>query len=288
MKIQTLLSVFIALLILVATATGIFYRTPGSPIEYITVRGEYAIFQGSGLYRFDPAYFALEAVVWDVINLFIGLPLFAAAIYLSQRNSLRGKLLLLGLLVYFVYVYLMFTTGVALNRMFLVYIAIFALSAVAFFLHLPGIDLTRLPAQVSARFPRRLFICFTFVLSAVLIILWTGRILQIIAIDRFPPDLAGVSTLESQALDLGMVVPLLISTGILLWRRSPWGYLLTGISLTHGFMMFISIPAWIVVPLLRDGKINLIEASPFLVVCLLGLALAVIFYGNLREAKGPC
>jgi hypothetical protein len=53
-------------------------------------------------------------------------------------------------------------------------------------------------------------------------------------------------------------------------------------------MMFISIPAWIVVPLLRDGKINPIEASPFLVVCLLGLALAVIFYGNLREAKGLC
>jgi hypothetical protein len=285
MKNYILLSGLIFLLVLVATATGIFYRTPGSPIEYTTVRGEHAIFQGNGLYRYDPAWFAREGIVWDTINLFIGLPLFAVAIYLSQRNSLRGRLLLMGLLVYFVYVYLMFMTGVALNHLFLVYVAIFALSGVAFFLNLSGIDVARLPAQISARFPRRVFIGFTFLLSAVLVFLWLGRIVPIMVTDRFPPDLAGVSTLESQGLDLGMVVPLLLSTGILLWRRSQWGYLLAGISLTHGFMMFISIPAWIVVPLIQDGKINLIEASPFLVVCLLGLVLAGMFYWNVQEEK---
>ncbi len=284
-KNYVLLSGLIFLLVLVATATGIFYRTPGSPFEYTTVRGERAIFQGSGLYRYDPAWFAREGVVWDVINLFIGLPLFAVAIYQSRRGSLRGRLLLGGLLFYFTYVYLMFTTGVAFNRLFLVYVAIFALSAVTFFLNLPGIHVEHLPAQASARFPRRIFIGFTFVMSAVLIFLWLGRIIPVMVADRFPPDLAGVSTLESQGLDLGMVVPLLLSTGILLWRRSPWEYLLAGISLTHGLMMFISIPAWIVVPLIQDGKMNPIEASPFLVVCLLGLVLTGLFYRNVQEEK---
>jgi len=89
MKNSTLLSGLIFLLVLVATTTGIFYQTPGSPIEYTTVRGEQAVFQGSGLYRYDPASFAREGVVWDVINLFIGLPLFALAIFLNQRNTLR-------------------------------------------------------------------------------------------------------------------------------------------------------------------------------------------------------
>ncbi len=285
MKNSIWLSGVVFLLVLVATATGIFYRTPGYPIEYMTVRGEQATFQGTGLYRYDPAWFALEGVVWDVINLFIGLPLFAVAIYTSQRNSLRGKVLLGGLLFYFVYVYLMFMTGVAFNRLFLVYVAIFASSAVAFFLNLAGIDVAHLPAQVSAHFPRRLFIGFTFVMSAVLIFLWLGRIIPIMIDDRFPAELAGVATPVSQALDLGMIVPLLLSTGILLWRRSPWGYLLTGISLTHGLMMFISIPAWIVVPLIQEGKINFVEASPFLVVCLLGLVLVGMFYRNVQEEK---
>jgi hypothetical protein len=283
MKNYVLFSAIIFLLVLIATATGVFYQTPGLPIEYTTVRGEQAIYQGTGLYRYDPAWFALEGVVWDVINLFIGLPLFALAIYLSQRNSVRGKLLLGGLLFYFFYVYIMFTTGVAFNQLFLVYVAIFALSAVAFFLNLSDIDIAYLPVQISKHFQHRLFIGFTFAMSAVLVFLWLGRIFPIMLTDQFPPDLAGVSTLESQGLDLGMVVPLALSAGILLVRRSPWGYLLAGITMTHGFMMFISIPAWIVVPLIQSGNINLLEATPFLVASILGLILAVMFYANVQE-----
>jgi hypothetical protein len=285
MRNNTPLLLLIAILILIATATGIFYHTPGAPVEYVTVRGEQATFRGSGLYRYDPAEFALEGVIWDAINLFFGLPLFGVAIYLSQRNSLRGRLLLSGLLFYFVYVYLMFSTGVAFNRLFLVYVAIFALSGVAFFLNLAQIDVARLPTQVSAGFPRRVFIGFTFLMSAVLIVLWSGRIWPIMVADKFPPNLAGATTLESQGLDLGMIVPLLISTGILLWQRSAWGYLLTGISMAHGLMMFISIPAWIVVPLIQDGTTNLFEAISFLMVSLIGMVLAGLFYCNVQPAS---
>jgi len=255
MKNNTLLHGLICLLVLVATTTGIFYQTPEPRIEYITVRGEQATFQGSGLYRFDPASVAREGVIWDVINLFIGLPLFAVAIFLSRRNSLRGRLLLGGLLFYFFYVYLMYATMIAFNRLFLVYVAIFALCSVAFVMNLQGIDVSRLPAQVSAQFPRRLFIGFALALSAALILLWLGRIIPIMATDRFPAELAGMTTLETQALDLGMIVPLALSTGILLWRRYAWGYLLAGISLTFGFMMCLTIPAWIAVPLIQEGKI---------------------------------
>jgi hypothetical protein len=285
MKNFTSLLILIALLILVATTAGIFYQTPGEPIEFVTVRGEQAMFQGSGIYRYDPAAFALEGVVWDVINLFIGLPLLALAIYLSQRNSLRGRLLLAGLLFYFFYVYLMATVGVAFNNLFLVYIVIFALSAVTFFLNLSNIDVAHLPTQISTRFPRRLFIGFVFTISAVLTILWLGRIFPIMRTGQFPPDVAGMTTLVSQGIDLGMVVPLALSAGILLGRRSPLGYLLAGITLTHGLMMFISIPAWIVVPLIREGKINLFKASPFLVLSLIGIVLTGLFYRNVQEAS---
>jgi len=283
MKSHILLSILIFLFVLVATSIGIYYQTPGAPIEYTTVRGEQAVTQGSGLYRYDPAWFAREGVVWDSINLFFGLPLFAGAIYLSQQDSLRGRLLLGGLLFYFFYVYLMATTGYAFNRLFLVYVAIFALSGVAFFLNLHGIDVARLPERVSSRFPRRLFIAFTFVMGFLLIFLWCGRILPNMAHDRLPPDVAGLNTLVSQGIDLGMVVPLMLATGIILWRRSPWGYLLAGVSLSYGLMMCITLPAFIAVPLIQDGKINLIEASPLLVLCLIGLVLSVIFFGNVRE-----
>jgi hypothetical protein len=62
------LSSLIAVLVLVAAA-GVFYQTPGAHISFVTVRGEHATYQGSGLYRYDPASVAREGVVWDVIDL---------------------------------------------------------------------------------------------------------------------------------------------------------------------------------------------------------------------------
>lgn len=122
-------------------------------------------------------------------------------------------------------------------------------------------------------------------MGALLIFLWLGRIIPIMVNDRFPPDMAEMTTLVSQGFDLGMVVPLLLSTGILLWRRSPWGYLLASISLSYWLLMCITLPTWIAVPLIQDGKINPIEAGPFLVLCLVGLILAGIFFRSIQEEK---
>jgi hypothetical protein len=215
-------------------------------------------------------------------------PLFAATIYVAHRDSLRGRLLLGGLLFYFFYAYLMYATMVALNPLFLVYVAIFALGGVGFFLNLQRIDVSRLPARVSPRFPRRVFTAYSIALSAMLVLLWSKLVASILMSGRFPPEMAGMNTLQTQALDLGLVVPLALSSGILLARRSPWGYLLTGIVVAFGLMMCITIPAWIAVPLVQQGRLNPIEAIPFLVLCLAGLCLAAWFYRSVDEAGfGP-
>jgi hypothetical protein len=121
------------------------------------VRGEEATLQGNGLYRYDPAFLAREAIIWDGINLLVGVPLLAAGILLTRRRSLRGRLLLAGLLSYFFYVYLMYATMMAFNELFLVYVAIFALCGVAFLLNLAQIEVRRLPTRLAASFPRRVF-----------------------------------------------------------------------------------------------------------------------------------
>ncbi len=248
------LSALIAVLVLVAAAAGVFSQTPGAHVSFVTVRGEHAIYQGSGLYRYDPASVAREGVVWDVIDLILALPLFAVAIVLSLRGSLRGRLGLCGMLFYFVYKYLMYAVMVAFNPLFLVYVAIFG---------------------------------FTLVMSAALIVLWLGRIIPYTLAGRFPDEFAGMSTLVTQAFDLGMVVPLLLATAILLWRHSAWGYFIAGISLTFGFIMSITLPAWIAVPLIQAGQLNLIEAAPFTLLCLVGLNVAGRFFWCVQEEQAP-
>ena len=271
------------MLLIVATAAGIFDRTSGLPIENETVRGERAVYQGSGLYRYDPAAVAREAIVWDKVDLFMTAPLFAALIVFTKRGSLRARLFLAGLLGYLFYRYLMFATMSALNEMFLVYVAIAALAPIAFVLNLSSLDVQRLPERVSARFPRALFIATAFLQGGALLILWPARVLSILKAGKFPAELAGMSTLETQAIDLALVVPLSISSGILLLRKSPWGYLLAAITLAFGFMMCVVIPAWILVPWVEKGSVNWVEAIPFLAISLLGLFLNVAFYRGLSD-----
>jgi len=278
------LSSLIAVLVLVAVSTSIFFHASGVPIHFVTVRGEHATYQGSGLYAYDPASVAREGIIWDVIDLCLALPLFLVALVFSFRGSLRARLGLCGLLFYFFYKYMQYATMLAFNQMFLVYVALFALSVVAFFLTLPGIEVARLPEHISARFSRRLFIGFALAMSAALLLLWVGgRIVPDTVASRFPDDIAGEATLVTQAFDLGIVVPLLLSTAILLWRRSAWGYLLASISLTFGFIMCVTLPAWIVVPLVQSGQINLVEAAPFALLCLVGLSLAWRFFWSVQE-----
>ncbi len=127
-------------------------------------------------------------------------------------------------------------------------------------------------------------------------LLWMRLIFSILGAGQFPSQFAGMVALQTQALDLGLVVPLMISTAILLWRRSSWGYLLAGVSVSFGLMMYIVLPAWIAVPLLRQGRIDLVEAVPFLAGSGVGLVLAWMFFRNvsalicrnLNVAPPPC
>jgi hypothetical protein len=276
----------LSLLIATATTTGIFSHTNDPDIQAQSIRHQAATYEGGGLYRYNPVYFAREGVVWDVVNLFIGLPLFVFASFLALRNSLRGRFLLGGMLAYFWYVYLGSSLLYAFNNFFLIYIAIFALCSVAFVQNITQIDIARLPAQIGARFPRRLFIAYTIAIASLLLILWVGRIVQVMQTGLFPNEYSGIHTLGSQALDLGLLVPLGIGSAVLLWKCSAWGYYLASVTVTIGFMMSIAIPSWIAVPLVQDGGTSVFEAIPLYILSIVGLGLAIIFYSRAAEPKG--
>jgi hypothetical protein len=268
------------LVLLVGTATGLgaFYTGDGSILESMSVRGQRFFYLDSGVYRFNPVPFAREGRVWDSVNLLVAVPLFVVAWVASTRGSLRGRLLLGGLQVYFFYVYLGSVMMYALNRLFLVYVAIVALSSVTFIQSMMGVRIEQIPARISARFPRWLFVTYSFLLASALVVLWTARILPIMRTGLMPEDYAGLTTLGSQALDLGILVPLSIATGVELIKKSPLGYYLCSIAMAVGLMMFISIPSWIAIPLIQDGKTNVFEAAPFFVLSIVGIALAITCY----------
>lgn len=267
-------------LALVAALAGL-WRAEGAPYPYTTLRGEQVTINARGLYYWDTVSSAAQMQANDLVTLVVGLPLLAASFILARRGSLRGRLLLTGTLGFVLYTYMSMCFGAAYNPLFLVYVALFGLSLYAFILCMMSFDLAALPARFSARLPRWMIAGALFVVAAFLALAWLGRIAATAAPGAIP-ILENTTSLFIQAMDLALIVPLCVLAGVLLLRRSAWGYLLASV----GVLKFITIGLAVSLMGLNQARVGVaispVELAVFPLITLVNLALAVALLRNVR------
>lgn len=177
-----------------------------------------------GLYR-DNAWVVSIYRGTDWVTLLLVVPVLIASLRLARRGSLRARLVLAGTLYYVFYnnVYYQFT---AFNRFFLVYVAIFVLSAAALIAVLLGTNAGRVAASDRVRKPVSLAM---FAMAAILAVMWIGQNILFIADGKVPQliaDTGGITHMVA-ALDLTLIVPLLALGAAWLWKGRPWGRVIT-------------------------------------------------------------
>lgn len=283
-KTLVVLAALIAVLSLFAAATGVFWQG-GDHYEFTTLRGQAVQMQGGGLYRFDSVSGAAQETGQDIVTLVIGIPLLIAATVWAARGSLRGKILRAGTMGYFLYTYTSMAMLSAYNELFLVYVALMSMSLFAFVLSLMAIDVAGLPGHFSARFPRRTIAGFNLFVGAILALLWLGLIVPPLLGGRVPAVLESYTTLVIQAMDLGLVMPAAALAGILLLRRSAFGYLLSSVVLVKGFTMGAALLAMTAAQVLVGVQVDPVMAVAFAVLALVDMALTVVMLRGINE--GP-
>jgi hypothetical protein len=219
---------FIVLLGATAAAAGLFGDSSGSPFMFTTVHGESVRISGEGLYRFDTAFKAPILRGTDAVTLFLAIPLLIAAVFYFRRGSIRGGLMLAGMLSYFLYNAASLAFGVAYNRLFLLYIAYFASSLFAFVLAVRSIDSDALARRISERHPRRAIAGFLF-LAGMSVFVWLIEIITALSTGGVPEGVASYTTEVTTVIDLGIIAPTAFLAGALVLRRRPLGYLLAPI-----------------------------------------------------------
>jgi len=269
----------IGVLALFAAGMGLFYQTPGQPYPFTSFRGEQVMINGHGLYSYDTVSTAAQMQANDLITLVVGLPLLVVSAYLAFRGSLRGRLLLSGTLGFFLYTYMSMSMLTAYNALFLVYVALFTLSLYAFILSLLSFDLADLPRHFSAQLPRGWIAAVLFAVGGFLFLAWMGRIVMPL-LQNQTPALENTTTLVIQAMDLSLIVPLAILSGILLLRRSAWGYLLASIAVLKGLTMTLAVSAMGINMILAGVPDSPAIVIPFLILTLLNLVVAVLLLRN--------
>jgi hypothetical protein len=242
-----------------------------------------------GLYYWDTFSMTLQMQANDLVTLVLGLPLLAISFWLARRGSLRGRILLAGTLGFILYTYITMAFGAHFNALFLVYVALFGLSLFAYVLVLMSFDLATLPARFSDDLPRSWIAGLLFFAAAFLSFVWLGRIIPTIDLNSGAGGVSGIPVLENttsmfiQAMDLGIIVPVCILSGILLLRRHAWGYLLASVGLTKFLTLGLAV-SLMGLNMARGGvPISPFELGPFLGMAMAGIMMTVILLKHVQE-----
>jgi hypothetical protein len=136
----------------------------------------------------------------------------------------------LGALGSIAYQSVLFLFGTPFNAFFFLYVAMLSLSIWALVALVARMPIARLAEEIGARAPVRLVAGYLLLNAALFLGLWLQATVPAV-LSAGPPaflDGTGMTTGPVQILDLGFTLPLMTLGAVLLLRRRPWGYVLTG------------------------------------------------------------
>ena len=223
-----MLNRLIPLIILIAALTacvGLFSQGGDGPFTFTTLHAQTVQIYGKGLYRFDTVMSAATFKGVDVVTLILSIPLLIFAFTLYRRKSLRGGLLLISAIPYFLYIGVSMTFSAAFNRIFLLYTALFSTSLFALMVALVTMDPETLAKHVLPSLPHRGIAIFLFVAGIGTFLIWLSELIDPLLTGATPANLGPHTTMFTHGFDSAVITPAMILTGIYLLQRKPLGYL---------------------------------------------------------------
>jgi hypothetical protein len=191
----------------------------------------------------DPPAYAGNALGTFVVLLVVALPAVAIAMRAARRGSLAARFVWLGGVGYMLYNAILTSFSLRFNELFLLYVASLSLAVWSFIAVLATFDVGALPARFSSRFPVRLVGGYLIATALAFAALWLSDVLPATFSGARPLSLRG-TTLPSntvQVIDFAFTLPVSFAAGLWLWRRRPWGFLLSGTMLVLLLLESVSI-----------------------------------------------
>lgn len=283
-RVLSILVFCIVLLSLVATLSGIFSNQGPGSFEFTSIHGEEVLIYGRGVYRNMSALAVPDGIAQDIVTLVLAIPLLIISFLWARKNSLKGRLLFAGVLLYFLFTYLLFMVLIMYNELFLIYVAITSLSFFAFVLTMISFDVEELAARFNQKLPVKFVGGFLIFVAAAVGLNWLARIVPpLLDGSIIPQSIEHYTTLPVQGLDLAFMLPTAFLSGILLIKRRAAGYLLAPVFLNFLIIMMSAISAKVIGQSLRGAEGVLPVMMVFLIFALTAAYNSVLFMKNLKE-----
>ncbi len=235
------------------------------------------------LYQKDTVSITAQMMGQDMVTLLIVVPLLLLSLYLIYRDSLKGRLIWMGTIFYFLYTYASMSFAASFNQLFLVYVAIFSLSLYTFLGELISLDVQQVKENFAPGKISKITASFLIIMALLLAAMWLSMIVDYLVTGVYPAALENMyTTLVIQALDLAIVVPAALLTGYLLLKDHEWGYALASIFLIKVSLLGTAILSMIWFMAARGVDVAMGQVMFFVVVTLGGILIALAFYNNIN------
>jgi len=242
---------------------------------------------GSGLllkdtYKNDTISGAAQQKGNDLVVLVLCVPLLIVSTFFAVKGSLRGRLIWTGTVFFFLYTYASQSFLTAYNHMFLVYVATFSVSLYTFAYSILTLDVCKVKDSITGA-PVKVTTGFMFFVGIAVSLMWLGLIVPPLLAGERPVALETYTTLVIQALDLGVIMPLAVITGLLLLKKDAWGYTLASLVLIKGITLGTGVLSMVLFMSMSGVNVDLAQAFIFVIFVAGSLALAATFYGKMNK-----
>jgi hypothetical protein len=261
-KIYIWLTLAIAVLVLIASSAGLFLKST---------------------YSRETMSWTVQTFGQDIANLVAAVALLLA-VYFVNKGSVKAFLVWIGVLLALIYAYVIYAFDVHFNSLFLVYVAILGLSIYALVSSMVCLHLGSIQPYFSANTKARPVSVFLLLIAVLFSFQWLSEDIPALVAEKIPQSVAenGLLTNPVHVLDLGLLLPAMIITSMLLWRRKLLGYILALPLLVFSTLTGIGILAAFLVMSSKGMPTSIGVELFFAVIIVVSLVLSVLY---LREVK---
>jgi hypothetical protein len=229
----------------------------------------------SRIYAALTPVFLPQALAQDIANLLLASPALLLCAVLALRGSLRAYLLWLGVLIFTVYNYVIYTFSIPFGPLFLVWVAVLGMCFYALIGGVTAIDHRAVATHFTSQRAVKV-VAWVLIVTAMLFgLLWLSEDVPVLLAGTTPQSVIDMAlpTNPVHILDLAFFLPAVIATGVLLLKRKPIAY-----TVAPSFVVFLiltSVPI-LLTPVVQVGRG---ETAAWGVVVPIGTLTVVLFGG---------
>jgi hypothetical protein len=285
-KISKTLASIAAILALIVSAAGLFWKDGGASFYVTSIYGEKVELYGNGLYAYDTYFKAPIQIGTDAVTLFIAVPILIIMLWLNKRDVFKYKLLLVGVLSFFMYNSASLAFGVSYNKLFMVYILYFSATLFSFVAGIMSIASENISNRIMEGMPRKSIAVF-MIITGLSVFVWFIEILGALTTGKPPASLAIYTTEPTYIFDLAIIAPSCFAGSVLLFRRKPTGYLFAAVLMVLSSFIGLVVIAQTINQKLAGVSISagqfIAFVGVFIVISLAGIYLNIKLLKNIRS-----